>query len=134
MKIKQFHKTICFLLITALLFLGMYSNDAQTASSSAHASDTAVSSLRACDSSALAQYIFNEEGLTQHGCVALLRASVRRTADKAGRSPLPVLSYVEQLPQSNPFICVASGNEPCQAVHSSTIIIGYIHLKDGKKA
>lgn len=135
MKTKQFRKNICFLLIVALLFLGMYSNDAQTASAFAHASSgTAASSLRPCGSSAPAQYIFDEENLTQHNCAALLRASSRRTADKAGRSIFPVLSYVEPLPLSNSFICIAAGSEPCQAVRSNTIIISYIHLKDGKKA
>ncbi len=132
---RQPRKSICFLLILALLFLGACSDDIRTAASFSHGIyDTEATVIRSCQNDSLTQQLFHEETLSQHSCAALIKDSAKRTADKTGRGIFSLLSYVESLPPTNPFIHIAATGHCCQVIHSNTVIISYIHGKDGKKA
>lgn len=93
-----------------------------------------VSTIRSCQNNDFIQQVFKEETLAQQDCAAFIKNSARRVTEKTGRQLSVELSYVDILPSSKPFISTASDKENCPEAHSNTIIVSYIHLKDGKKA
>lgn len=135
MKFGKQQKCIYFLFIIGMLFLGMCFENIQTGSSfSCENATHTVSTIRSSERTTLTKQVYHDETLTREDCVVSIRQAVRRTFTRTCRGISLNLAFVDILPQFFPFICSSSDCELVKEFSSNTVIVNYIHHKDGKKA
>lgn len=128
-------KSICFLFMICILFLGMCFENVQTDSSflcenTAHT----VSTLRSTESPTLTDHVYRQETFSEQAYAVNLRQAVRRTFTRTNKGAALNLIFVDILPQISPTIYTSSDCELIHESFSNTVIVNYIHHKDGKKA
>lgn len=128
-------KSLCFLLMICMLFLGMCVENAQADSffsyeSSSHAASTLLSGER----TTLTTQEYPVENISRDECFTSSSQIVRRSFSRSNRGTALSLLFVDILPQISPFIQASSDSELTDESSCSTVIVNYIHHKDGKKA
>lgn len=130
-------KSICFLLIICLLFLGMCSERVQADSSFSCSDETAFhtdSSLRSVEKSILTDQLYVQETLTRESGITGLRQAVRRVFARTYRGAALSLILADILPPISHIITASNDCELSAEPSSNTIIVSFIHHKDGKKS
>lgn len=130
-------RSICFLSMICILFLGMCFENVQTDSSFSYSSENTAhtaSTFRSARHATLTNSFYKQGTLTNEDCVTNLRQAVRRTFTRANKSAALNLILVDILPQISPIIYTSSDCQLTPEPFSNTIIVSYIHHKDGKKS
>ena len=128
-------KSLCFLLMICMLFLGMCVENVQADSffsyeSSAHTASTLLSG----DRTTLTAQEYTVENISRDECFTSTSQIVRRSFNRSTRGTALSLLFMDILPQISPFIQMSSDLELADESSCSTVIVNYIHHKDGKKA
>ena len=135
MNLKKQKKSICVLLIISMLFLGMCFESVQAGSSFSCESTTfTTSTIRSTERTTLTSQIYAEETLAWQDCITSFQQAVRLTFSRTTRGIALYLALVDILPQVSPIYYTSSNCELSKESSSNTIIINFIHHKDGKKA
>jgi len=135
MNLLKQKKSIYFLLLVCMLFLGMCVENIQADSffsyeSSAHAASTLLYGER----TSLTAQEYPAETISRQECITSFSQVVRRSFNRSNRGSALILLFVDSLPQISPFIQTSSVIGFADKSSCSTIIVNYIHHKDGKKA
>lgn len=128
-------KSLCFLLIICMLFLGMCIETIQADSffsyeSSAHAASALLSGER----TTLTTQEYPAENIAKDECFTDLYQVIRRSFGHHNKGIALSLLCVDTLPQIFPFIQTSSDCELTAESSSRTVIVTYIHNQDGQKA
>ena len=128
-------KSLCFLLMICMLFLGMCVESVQADSffsyeSSAHTASTLLSGER----TTLTAQEYPVETISRDEYFTSSSQIIRRSFSRNNRGTALSLLFVDTLPQISPFIQASSDIELTAESSCSTVIVNYIHHKDGKKA
>ena len=135
MRFEKQKKSICFLFMICLLFLGMCFENVQTDSSFLYENTThTASTLRSVEKPTLTDQVYRQETLSEQAYAINLRQAVRRPFTRTNRGAALNLIFVDILPQISPIIYTSSDCELANESFSNTVIVNYIHHKDGKKA
>lgn len=131
---KQKKGLCCFIMI-CMLFLGMCVESIHTGSffsyeSSAHSSSTLLSGERIT----LTAQEYKVETLSKNECITNSGSAIRHSLGRYSRGTTLNLLFVDLLPLIFLFIQTSSDHEHANGSSCSTMIINYIHHKDGKKA
>ncbi len=141
MYFKKYQSHICFLLIISLLLCGMCFDNVQTDSS--FVCSTFCETMSDADSmfdllsfqhAFSAEQIYSQKIPEQREISAIIRQSVRINIIKMGRRNYHALWTAAIFPHYLFCILMYHANTAIHAVRSNTIILGYIHHKDGKKS
>lgn len=128
-------KSICFLLMICMLFLGMCFESIQTDSSFSCENTTyTVSTIRSAERTTLTKQVYYDETLAKEESITDSQQAVRRLFTRTSRGIALNLAFVDILPQISPIFYTSLDCELAQESSSNTIIVNYIHHKDGKKA
>lgn len=133
-QLKQ-KKSICFFLMICMLFLGMCVENIQADSfflyeSSSHTASTLLSGKR----TTLATQEYQVETISREDFITSGTQNICRSFSRNSRGTALSLLFVDILPQISPIIFAAADCELTEESSSSTVIVSYIHHKDGKKA
>lgn len=133
-QLKQ-KKSICFFFMICMLFLGMCVENIQPDSffsyeSSTHTASTLLSGKR----TTLTTQEYQVETISREEFIASSNQNVYRSFNRSNRGTALSLLFVDILPQISPIILTSADCELTKESSSSTVIVGYIHHKDGKKA
>lgn len=128
-------KSICFFLIICMLFLGMCIEQFQADSffsyeSSTHTASTILSGQR----TTLTSQEYRMEDISQEDYITGCGQIVHRSFCRSNRGTALSLLFVDILPQISPIILTSTASELTDEASCSTVIVNYIHHKDGKKA
>lgn len=135
MKLEKQKKSICFLLMICMLFLGMCFENIQTDSFFSYETTThSASTLRSGERTTLTSQVYQEETLARQDGITSFSQDVRRCFSRTTRGTALNLLFVDILPLISPIILISSDCELAQESSSRTVIVNYIHHKDGKKA
>lgn len=134
MNIRKQHKSICFILILSMLFLGMCFEDIEADSflASQLVSQT-ESTLRSTQNTSLSKQVYMDESIGKPVGNSV-QLNVRRNNSRTGRSTDISLLSADILLQTFPHTSIVLSAIHGSASHSTSVIVDYIHLKDGKKA
>lgn len=127
--------SIYFLLLICMLFLGMCIENVHADSffsyeSSAHAASTLLSGER----TSLTAQEYTVVTISRQDFVTCSNQIIRRSFTRNTRGTALLLLFVDILSQISPFIQTSSDFELTDESSCSTVIVNYIHHKDGKKA
>lgn len=136
MELEKQKKSICSFFIIFVLFLGMCFEKTQadsffSFSSFSHDTTAVICSI---PKTASIDTIYHENTLTEQDCSLEYQQLLRRFFSRAGKNIALILTFVDTLPQIFPTIKASSDCELTNESSSSTVIVNYIHHKDGKKA
>lgn len=135
MKIKKQHKSICFLLMISMLFLGMCFEDIEADSCFAYQLSVQTNStLRSMQNTSLSHQSFTEETTIGQPVSAIIRQAAKRSCSRTGRNSELDLLSAEILWHNFPTFFTLSSRESGYEIPSNTVIVDYIHHKDGKKS
>lgn len=128
-------KSLCFFLIICMLFLGMCVENIQADSffsyeSSAHS----ASSLLSGERTTLTTQEYLVSNISKDECITNSNQVIPRSFIRNSKGTALSLLFVDLLPLIFPLIQTSSDDELTNESYFSTIIINYIHHKDGKKA
>ena len=128
-------KSICFLLMICMLFLGMcFENIHADSSFSCENTTYTISTIRSAEETTLTKQVYYEETLAKEESIMDPQQAVRRIFSRISRGISLNLAFVDILPQISPIFYTSLDCELAQESSSNTIIVNYIHHKDGKKA
>ena len=136
MKQLKMKRSICFLLVIAMLFMGMCYENIQTDSFFANNEISQSASIRSSEHITASQIFFvYEENLRQNSNLfSAMRQMPRRTSARIGRSADINLLFVDNMPQ---YIQIFVPHTICgitPVIFNNLIISNYIHEADGEKA
>lgn len=135
MRFGRQKKSICFLLMICMLFLGMCFENIQTDSSFSCENTTyTVSTISSGERTTLTKQVYYEENLAKEESITDTQQAARRIFNRISRGISLNLAFVDILPQNSPIIYTSSDCELAKESSSNAIIVNYIHHKDGKKA
>lgn len=135
MKLGRQKKSICFLLMICMLFLGMCFESIQTDSSfSCENTVYTVSTIRSAERTTLTKQVYYEETIAKEESITDPQQAVQRLFNRTSRGIALNSAFVDILPQISPIFYTSLDCELAQESSSNTIIVNYIHHKDGKKA
>ena len=128
-------KSLFFFIIIFMLFLGMCVENIQADSffsyeSSAHSASTLLSGKRIT----LTSQEYKVESYSKNDFFTNSCSVIRRPFSRSNKSTALSLLFVDILPLIFPFIQTSCDYELTDESSCSTVIIHYIHRKDGKKA
>lgn len=134
MKSRKQHKSLCFILILSMLFLGMCFEEVEADSFFAYQlAAQSDSVLRSNLNTSFSKQVYTEEALGRP-VGSIVQVSARRNHSKTGNETDISLSTAEHLlrtiPVTSTFVSSYYGALP----QTSSMIVDYIHQKDGKKA
>ena len=115
MNSRKQHKSICFILILSMLFLGMCFENIEA------------------DSSLAYQLVSQEESIGRPVGNSI-QLNARRNNSRTGRGTDVSLLSADILLQTFPHTSIVLSPIYGSASHSTSVIVDYIHHKDGKKA
>lgn len=134
---KQWKQKKClyFIIMVCMLFLGMCVEKIQSDSffsyeSSAHSASTLLSGKRIT----LTTQEYKVENISKEECFSSSNPVIRRSFSRGNKGIALGLLFVDILPLFFPFIQTSSDYELATESSCSTMIVNYIHHKDGKKA
>ncbi len=135
MKLLKQKKSLCFFIMICMLFLGMCVEYIQTDSffsyeSSAHSASTLLSGERIT----LTSQEYKAENISKDECFTNSSHVIRRSFNRSNKGAALSLLFVDILPLIFSFIQTSTDYELANESSCSTIIVNYIHHKDGKKA
>lgn len=135
----KYKHSICFLFIICLLFFGVYceipsNTPVFVCSTSDSVSDYDSHTLPGFGDSTASKQVYATQSLEQREIISGIRLSARRNSLRINRGNLFTLSltYIISWLFINSF--VAYIREVISLFHNNTIILNYIHHKDGKKS
>ncbi len=135
MRMEKQKKSICFLLLICMLFLGMCFENVQADSFFlTKTTAQATSTIRSAGHSTLTNLVYHEEAIAKQDCATDINQVVRRCLNRTLRGTALNLIFVDILPQISPIILTSADCELTEESSSCTVIVNYIHHKDGKKA
>ena len=134
MNSRKQHKSICFILILSMLFLGMCFENIEADSSLAYQLvSQADSTLRSSQNTSLFRQIYMEESIGRPVGNSI-QLNARRNNSRTGRGTDVSLLSADILLQTFPHTSIVLSPIYGSASHSTSVIVDYIHHKDGKKA
>lgn len=133
---------VAVLSLLCILFWGMCFGNVQTDSSfactdspsSGLEGSSAASVLRPVGKSVPGAQAYTQKVLNQYENALVLRHAIRRTSPRSGRSSGFCLLLVSIISLLFPLLCVLRFHGDFHEIYSNTVIIKYIHHKDGRKA
>lgn len=128
-------KSLCCFIMICMLFLGMcvesiYAGSFFSYESSAHSASTLLSGKRI----SLTTQEYKVENISKEECFTSSNPVIRRSFSRGNKGMTLSLLFVDILPLFFPFIQTSSDYELATESSCSTMIVNYIHHKDGKKA
>lgn len=127
-------KSLCFILILSMLFFGMCFENLEADSFLSYLLTTqADSMLRSSQNTSLSQQVYIEDTLGRP-VGNVIRLSERRNNSRIGRETDLDLLSAELLLQIFPITFILLSHFYGSEAHSNSVIVDYIHQKDGKKA
>ena len=134
MNSRKQHKSICFILILSMLFLGMCFENIEADSSLAYQLvSQADSTLRSSQNTSLSRQIYMEESIGRPVGNSI-QLNARRNNSRTGRGTDVSLLSADILLQTFPHTSIVLSPVYGSASHSTSEIVDYIHHKDGKTA
>ena len=135
MKQWQQKKSLCFFLIIGILFLGVCAENIQADSFFSYESSThSASSLLSGERTTLTTQEYLVSNISKDECMTNSNQVIPRSFIRNSKGTALCLLFVDLLPLIFPLIQTSSDDELTNESYFSTIIINYIHHKDGKKA
>lgn len=135
MKQWQQKKSLCFFLIIGILFLGVCAENIQADSFFSYESSThSASSLLSGERTTLTTQEYLVSNISKDECITNSNQVIPRSFIRNSKGTALCLLFVDLLPLIFPLIQTSSDDELTNESYFSTIIINYIHHKDGKKA
>ena len=135
MKQWQQKKSLCFFLIIGILFLGVCAENIQADSFFSYESSThSASSLLSGERTTLTTQEYLVSNISKDECITNSNQVIPRSFIRNSKGTALCLLFVNLLPLIFPLIQTSSDDELTNESYFSTIIINYIHHKDGKKA
>lgn len=135
MKQWQQKKSLCFFLIIGILFLGVCAENIQADSFFSYESSThSASSLLSGERTTLTTQEYLVSNISKDECITNSSQVIPRSFIRNSKGTALCLLFVDLLPLIFPLIQTSSDDELTNESYFSTIIINYIHHKDGKKA
>lgn len=135
MKQWQQKKSLCFFLIIGILFLGVCAENIQADSFFSYESSThSASSLLSGERTTLTTQEYLVSNISKDECITNSNQVIPRSFIRNSKGTALSLLFVDLLPLIFPLIQTSSDDELTNESYFSTIIINYIHHKDGKKA
>lgn len=135
MKQWQQKKSLCFFLIIGILFLGVCAENIQADSFFSYESSThSASSLLSGERTTLTTQEYLVSNISKDECITNSNQVIPRSFIRNSKGAALCLLFVDLLPLIFPLIQTSSDDELTNESYFSTIIINYIHHKDGKKA
>lgn len=135
MKQWQQKKSLCFFLIIGILFLGVCPENIQADSFFSYESSThSASSLLSGERTTLTTQEYLVSNISKDECITNSNQVIPRSFIRNSKGTALCLLFVDLLPLIFPLIQTSSDDELTNESYFSTIIINYIHHKDGKKA
>lgn len=135
MKQWQQKKSLCFFLIIGILFLGVCAENIQADSFFSYESSThSASSLLSGEQTTLTTQEYLVSNISKDECITNSNQVIPRSFIRNSKGTALCLLFVDLLPLIFPLIQTSSDDELTNESYFSTIIINYIHHKDGKKA
>ncbi len=136
MKQLKTKRSICFLLIISMLFMGMCFEDIHADSLFLNNNSNQSASIRSGERIISSEiFCLYEENLRQSSdIVSAIRQLVKRNTTRIGRNSDINLLYVDNFPQ---YFQISVSHTICgvtPVIFNNLIISRYIHEKDGKKA
>jgi len=129
-------KSICFLLIIAMLFMGMCFEKIHTDSLFLNNESSKSASIRSCEQLISSEvFCLQEENLRQSSNTeSFMRQAVRHSIIRNSRNVDINLLHADILPQYSPISVSDAICGIIPVIFNNLIVAGYIHDKDGKKA
>ena len=134
MNIRKQKHSLSVILIIFMLFLGTCYEDIHAGFSFTYRLNTQTdSTLRSSQNTSLSNQAYLEESPGKP-IGSVIRQAARRNSSKTGRDTYLSLFTAGILWQFYPITFILLSHSYGSEVHSNTVIIDYIHHKDGKKA
>lgn len=135
MKQWQQKKSLCFFLIIGILFLGVCAENIQADSFFSYESSThSASPLLSGERTTLTTQEYLVSNISKDECITNSNQVIPRSFIRSSKGTALCLLFVDLLPLIFPLIQTSSDDELTNESYFRTIIINYIHHKDGKKA
>lgn len=135
MHMRKKNNLICILLAIAIVFSGMCSDKIQTDSLFSYANQTASTSTICSYDSLIPYTVIRTEELTGARQIAnTFKRHSERLNDKSGSRPGLYAAFPAAILPEYLFFISCVTDMPIQEIVSNSIIITYIHNKDGKKS
>lgn len=127
-------KSLCFLLIICILFLGMCIDNNQADSFFSYESSVHTASTLLGKGTTLTAQEYTIESISKDECFIGSCQIARRSFSPGNKGTSLSLLFVDILPQNSSLTQISSDIELTDESSCSTVIVNYIHHKDGKKA
>lgn len=127
-------KSLCFLLMICILFLGMCVENNQADSFFSYESSTHTASALLGKRTTLTVQEYTIESISKDDYITCFNQISHRSFTSGNRGTALSLLFVDILPQYSSLIQISSDIELADESSCSTVIVNYIHHKDGKKA
>lgn len=127
-------KSLCFLLMICILFLGMCIDNNQADSFFSYESSVHTASTLLGKGTTLTAQEYTIESISKDEYFIGSSQIARRSFSPGNKGTSLSLLFVDILPQNSSLTQISSDIELADEFSCSTVIVNYIHHKDGKKA
>lgn len=127
-------KSLCFLLMICILFLGMCIDNNQADSFFSYESSVHTASTLLGKGTTLTAQEYTIESISKDEYFTGSCQIARRSFSPGNKGTSLSLLFVDILPQNSSLTQISSDIELADESSCSTVIVNYIHHKDGKKA